>query len=104
MRRFAIIAALLLAPSLAQAAVWAGNDTGGIIPWSPAAESVARESAAAHCGGYGKFARITGVRRQYGNYISFNCLWHPNVARVAIPEVRTRIYRPVSTVTLKARY
>lgn len=106
MHRFALIAALLLLPvAEAGAAVWSGNDTGGIIAWSPPAEHAARETAAAHCAGYGKFARITGVRRQSGNYISFNCLWHPRIARFALPEVGTRRYRPaVSTVVIRARY
>jgi hypothetical protein len=106
MTRIALIATLLLLPvAEAGASVWSGNDTGGIIAWSPAAEHAARETAAAHCAGYDKFARITGVRRQYGNYISFNCLWHPRIARSALPEVRTRTYRSVrSTVVVRARY
>ena len=91
MNRAVMIAALLLLPvAEAGASVWAGNDTGGIIAWSLPAELAARDVATAHCAGYGKFARITGVRRQYGNYISFNCLWHPRIARTSLPEVRTR--------------
>jgi hypothetical protein len=65
-----------------------GNDTGGIIPWSPDTELQARGLADAFCGTYGKYGRITGVHRQYGDYISFNCLWDPSAARFALPEVR----------------
>ncbi len=32
---------------------------------------------------YGEYARITGVNRRYGEYISFNCLWSPRIARRA---------------------
>ncbi len=106
MNRLALIAALLLLPvAEASAEIWSGNDTGGIIAWSPPAEHAALDTAAAHCSGYGKFARITGVRRQYGNFISFNCLWHPRIARNALPEVRTRRYLPVmSAVVIRTRY
>lgn len=51
-----------------------GNDTGGIIAWSPAAEAEARSMAANHCRGYGRDARITSVGRQYGDFIGFSCL------------------------------
>ena len=66
-----------------------GNDTSGIIPWSRANEATAREAAGAHCAHYGKYARITGVDRRYGQYISFNCLWNPRIARYVLPEVHT---------------
>jgi hypothetical protein len=49
-----------------------GNDTGGIIP-APAGLALARGMAAEHCAYYGKVARITSVRRQYGHYIGFSC-------------------------------
>ena len=78
MRRFAIAAALLLAPSLAQAAVWSGNDTGGIIPWSPGAEYAALAFANDQCraASWGrKRARITSVRRVYGDYIVYECVF-----------------------------
>jgi hypothetical protein len=50
-----------------------GNDTGGIIPWSPANRVLAVEWAQAHCARYGKIARITSVQAQYGGYIGFAC-------------------------------
>jgi hypothetical protein len=64
-----------------------GNDTGGIIAWSPSSELQARELTDQFCARWGKYPRITGVHRQYGDYISFNCLWNPRVARYALPEV-----------------
>jgi hypothetical protein len=30
------------------------------------------------------------VHRMYGDYIAFNCLWRPDIARYQIPAVRTR--------------
>jgi hypothetical protein len=82
--------AMLLQASAAQAQVWRGNDTGGIIPWSCENEAAARAVAQAHCARYGKFARITSVRRMYGDYIGFNCLWRRNIARYQIPAAGTR--------------
>jgi hypothetical protein len=52
-----------------------GNDTGGIIPWSPTNHQLAAEMAALHCAGYNKRARITSVRARYGDYIAFACSW-----------------------------
>jgi hypothetical protein len=88
-----LLAAMVLASPLiaavpqAQASVVRGNDTSGIIPWSRTIEPYARQIATDHCGHYGKYPRITGVVRQYGNYISFNCLWRPGIARAALPAV-----------------
>jgi hypothetical protein len=56
-----------------------GNDTGGIIPWSPANEAHASALAAAHCARYNKYARPTSIVRQYGYYIGFECVWSPLV-------------------------
>jgi len=55
-----------------------GNDTGGIIPWSPFTEQHRREIAAKHCAWYGKYPQITSVHRQYGDYIGFRCLFGPS--------------------------
>jgi hypothetical protein len=54
-----------------------GNDTGGIIPWSPEAELAALDIAQRNCGRFGKFAAIRSVRRVYGDYIAYDCLWDP---------------------------
>jgi hypothetical protein len=67
-----------------------GNDTGGIIAWSCENEVAAPQIAAAHCAGWGKYPRISSVHRQYGDYIAFNCLWNPRMARYALPAVPTR--------------
>jgi hypothetical protein len=52
-----------------------GNDTGGIIPWSPAAELTAMDTAQGDCGRYNKRAVITTVTRSYGDYIVYECRW-----------------------------
>jgi hypothetical protein len=70
--------------------VWHGNDTGGIIPWSCQNEAVAQQAAAGYCAKFSKYGRVTGINRQYGDYISFNCLWSPNVDRDARPAVAMR--------------
>ncbi len=72
------------------ALVWHGNDTGGIIPWSCENEAWSPQAAAAYCARFNKYGRITGVNRQYGNYISFNCLWSPDADRYSRPAVATR--------------
>jgi hypothetical protein len=59
-----------------------GNDTGGIIPYSPPADQFRKLIAADHCARYGKLARITSVHRQYGDYIGFRCLFPPPVRTV----------------------
>lgn len=74
----------------AQAQVYRGNDTGGIIPWSCENEVDAQTIAAAHCASWNKYARITSVHRMSGDYIAFTCLWRPDIARYQIPAVRTR--------------
>jgi hypothetical protein len=94
---------MMLAPASASAQfwlfpespqVWHGNDTGGLIPWSCENEAIAQQAAAGFCARYGKYSRITGVTRHYGDYISFNCLWSPAVGRDDLPAVPTRAYCP----------
>lgn len=74
--RLAAIAAFLL---LANCGVYGakGNDTGGIIPWSPMTQQDALAVAQANCGAYGKYAVITSANRHYGDYIAYNCTWKP---------------------------
>ena len=67
-----------------------GNDTGGIIPWSCETETVAQQMAGTHCATFNKYARITSVTRQYGDYIAFACLWTPYVAPYQLPATRVR--------------
>ena len=57
--------------------VWGskGNDTGGIIPWSPENEARAFDIAQRQCGYYHKFAVATSITRGPGNFISYKCVW-----------------------------
>jgi len=50
-----------------------GNDTGGIIPWSPDVQQSYPQMAADHCASYNKVAFITSVHKVYGDYIAFVC-------------------------------
>jgi hypothetical protein len=52
-----------------------GNDTGGIIQWTPDADLVYREIAATHCARWNRLAGITSVHRRYGDYIGFQCIY-----------------------------
>jgi hypothetical protein len=54
-----------------------GNDTGGIIPWSPEAERAAFHIAEENCGRFNKFAVLRSVRRVYGDFIVYDCRWDP---------------------------
>jgi hypothetical protein len=64
--------------------VWGpkGNDTGGIIPWSPENERDSFAIASEQCGRWNKFPIATSIRRQYGDYIGYKCVWDPPVAAV----------------------
>jgi hypothetical protein len=70
-------------------ATW-GNDTGGIIPWSPAVDVVYREVAIEHCASYNKIAHITSVRRDYGEFIGFECLFDRNFDPIKGPAFHSR--------------
>jgi hypothetical protein len=52
-----------------------GNDTGGIIAWTPEVDLIYRDIAAAHCARWNRFAGITSVHRTYGDYIGFQCIY-----------------------------
>jgi hypothetical protein len=54
-----------------------GNDTGGIIAYSLAAQTDARQLAVDHCASYGKVVKFLSVGAQYGSYVSFACRWVP---------------------------
>jgi hypothetical protein len=54
-----------------------GNDTGGIIAYSLAAQTDARTLAVDHCAQYGKVVKFLAVEAHYGGYISFACRWVP---------------------------
>jgi hypothetical protein len=84
------VIAVVLWGAPAQAQVYHGNDTGGIISWSCENEAMAQQIAAEYCARWDKHHRITSVNRQYGDYIAFACLWTPHINRYALPAVRTR--------------
>lgn len=54
-----------------------GNDTGGIIPWSPENEQMAFEIAQSNCGFYNKYPVLRTVHRVPGDYISYDCRFDP---------------------------
>ena len=59
--------------------VWGakGNDTGGIIPWSPENEKNAFEIAENNCKFWNKFPVATSIHRVPGDYIGYACVWDP---------------------------
>jgi hypothetical protein len=69
----AMAASLSLAACAGPGPGLTGNDTGGIIPWSPANWEVSHDMAVEHCARYRKIAHLTGVVPEYGGYISFAC-------------------------------
>ena len=72
----ALMVVLAAGLSAAQAQLYiSGNDTGGMIVWSPENERVASAAAHGHCAAYGKDAYITSIYRQYGHYIGFACVF-----------------------------
>jgi hypothetical protein len=80
----ASIVALALCPSDVALAIFAGpgpgitgNDTGGIIPYSPAVAGIYRQLAADYCASWGRLSHITSVHRRYGDYIGFVCIDKP---------------------------
>ena len=54
-----------------------GNDTGGIIAYTLATQSDARQLAVDHCARYGKVVKFLAVQGYYGGYVSFACRWVP---------------------------
>ena len=71
-------AACLALAMPAQAWWWSGvkgNDTGGIISWSPEIQPVYRQMAAEHCARWNKIAVITSVHPWYGDFVGFECRW-----------------------------
>jgi hypothetical protein len=84
-RKSLIVAALVAALSIgATGAVLAsftgpgpwitGNDTGGIIHYSPDLEGVYQQMAQDYCARWQRLSKVTSVHRVYGDYISFVCI------------------------------
>jgi len=93
MRRhlFLIIALALLLPGAGRSALagavflgpgpgLTGNDTGGIIAYTPDLKRVVyREMAADWCARWGRLSHVTSVHRKYGDYIGFVCMDRPGM-------------------------
>jgi hypothetical protein len=74
----AICGMLAAAPARADwVAPFKGNDTGGIIAYSMATQSDARQLAVDHCAFYGKVVKFLAVQAHDGGYLSFACRWVP---------------------------
>jgi hypothetical protein len=57
-----------------------GNDTGGIIAYTPDLEKgVYKAMAADWCARWGRLSHITSVHRIYGDYVGFVCIDRPNM-------------------------
>ena len=70
--------------------VWGpkGNDTGGIIPWTPENERASFDIAKEQCARWNKFPVATSIHRVPGDYIAYTCVWDP-------PAVATRHHRRI---------
>jgi hypothetical protein len=77
MRRMLVVVVILtsLAACAGPGPGLTGNDTGGIIAWTPDVDLTYREIAAAHCARWNGLAGITSVHRTYGDYIGFQCIY-----------------------------
>jgi hypothetical protein len=56
-----------------------GNDTGGIIPYSPAVDATYKQLAENYCARWHRLSHVTSVHRVYGDYISFVCIDKPGM-------------------------
>jgi hypothetical protein len=57
-----------------------GNDTGGIMSYTPALQrSAYRAMAADWCARWGRLSHITSVHRHYGDYVGFVCMDRPGM-------------------------
>lgn len=101
MIRTLIAAAALSVMLVPQASAWndlfnsvwgsKGNDSGGIIPWSPDNEANAFAIASAQCGRWNKFAVATSIFRMPGDYIGYKCVWDQPVVAVVRQHRHRRI-------------
>jgi hypothetical protein len=67
-----------LKPFVGVAPFVTGNDTGGIIQWTPENDANAVQITTDFCAQYHKYPRITSIHAHYGDYIGFACEWRPN--------------------------
>jgi len=74
----AVCGVLASSPALADwVPPFKGNDTGGIIAYSLASQTDARQLAVDHCAKYGKVVKFLAMDPHDGGYISFACRWVP---------------------------
>ena len=74
----AVCGMLAASPALADWVLpFKGNDTGGIIAYSLASETDARQLAVDHCASYGKVVKFLAIDAREGGYVSFACRWVP---------------------------
>jgi hypothetical protein len=74
----AVCGMLAGAPALADwVPPFRGNDTGGIIAYSLASATDARQLAVDHCAKYDKVVKFLAVDPHDGGYVSFACRWVP---------------------------
>ena len=74
----AVCGMLASAPALADwVPPFKGNDTGGIIAYSLASQTDARQLAVDHCAKYDKVVKFLAVDAREGGYVSFACRWVP---------------------------
>jgi hypothetical protein len=67
-----------LKPLVGVAPFVTGNDTGGVIQWTPENDANAVQIATDFCAQYHKYPRLTSIHARYGDYIGFACEWQPN--------------------------
>jgi len=85
-----VIGVLMLgAAAHAQPSIYHGNDTGGIIPWSPENERASFDIATAQCARWNKFPIATSISRRPGDYIAYKCVWDP--PRVVVRHQHRRV-------------
>ena len=57
-----------------------GNDTGGIISYTPDLKLAAyHEMAENWCARWDRISHLTSVHRRYGDYVAFVCIDHPGI-------------------------
>jgi hypothetical protein len=88
-----VFAAAIVLTAVPQASAWndllnsvwgsKGNDTGGIIPWTPENEATSFEIATKQCARWNKFPVATSIHRVPGDYIAYKCVWDQPAPAVA---------------------
>jgi hypothetical protein len=57
-----------------------GNDTGGIIPYTPDLKPAQyRALAAEYCARWNRLSQLTSIDREYGGFVGFVCIDRPHV-------------------------